>query len=128
LTKILLAEHDPELLAAYASELERNHFGIITATDGKGAIEKFVEHLPEIVVIDLDLTDSKGLDVLKAVLTTNPRTKVVVLTGRGQDLEQAERLGLELFLLKPTSPQTLVESVIAIVDLKSRPQLVIVTR
>lgn len=128
MTKVLLAEHDPELLCVYASELERNKFGIVTSIDANEAVGKFVEHAPEIAILDYDLPNGGGLDVLRKILTIRPQTKIVMLTSKGQDIEEAEQIGLELFLLKPVSPQLLVRSTVALSDTKSRPPLMVVTR
>jgi DNA-binding response OmpR family regulator len=128
LTKVLLAEDDPETLSLYASELERNNFGIITARNGKEAIAKFIEHSPQIVILDHELSNPNALDVLRKILAVRPQTKAMMLTFKCAVLDEAERLGLELFLLKPVSPQLIVRSALALSDVKSRPQLMIVTR
>ncbi len=125
---MLLAEHDPELLGLYGSELERNNFGTITAKNGKEAIGKFIENSPEIVILDQEMSNPGGLDVLRRILAIRPQTKIIMLTMKSAVLDEAERLGLELFLLKPVSPQLIVASVLALSDVKSRPQLMIVTR
>jgi DNA-binding response OmpR family regulator len=128
MTKVLLAEHDLELLSTYACDLERNGFGIIRAINGKQAISQFVETSPEIIIIDHDLPDSNASEILQKILTIRPQTKAILLTSNREDIVNSEHFGLELFLLKPVSSETIVRSSVALSDLKSRPQLIIVAR
>jgi DNA-binding response OmpR family regulator len=129
LTKVLLAEHELDLLGLYASDLERNGFAVVTARDGKEAVARFLEESPpEIAIVDYDLPKISGHDVVLKILTLRPQAKIIMLTKRGSDVEEAERIGLEIFLLKPVSAQTMVKSVRALATTRAKSQMVIVTR
>ena len=71
--------------------------------------------LPALVVLDLNLPHKPGLEVLKWIRESAPEkaVPVVVLTSSTseRDIQQAERLGANSFLNKPSHPDVLVELV-----------------
>ena len=47
---------------------------------GRGAVEFYLEHRPDVMLLDVRMPDIGGIDVLHAVLAADPRAKVVMLT------------------------------------------------
>ena len=94
---------------------------LFVAEDGREALDylegrgKFADRaqfpLPALVLLDLQLPQIHGLDVLKSIRanTALPPLLVVVLTSSDQesDIERAYRLGANSYLTKPTTPQKL---------------------
>lgn len=77
----------------------------IIALDGKSAIQKFQELLPEIVVLDLILPDMSGFDVAQEIRTLdgNNQTLIVAQTGSsdGKNRQHAQEAGFDEYLVKP---------------------------
>jgi two-component system response regulator RegA len=73
------------------------------ATDCATAIAWAEQDSPEYAVVDLRMPDASGLDVVKRLVTIDPATKVVVLTGYGSIATalEAVRLGATHYLTKP---------------------------
>ena len=91
------------------------------AQSGLEAIETLVVTPADLVVLDLNMPDMHGLDVLK-FLRGQPSFKsvpVVVLTTRGDDVsrEAALSAGATLFLTKPFSPVALARDVCGLLGL-----------
>ncbi len=85
------------------------------AASGLEAIERLAVASVDLVVLDLNMPDMHGLEVLRFV-RTHPRfaeLPVVILTTRddGDSRQSAEREGATLYLTKPFSPDTLVPEV-----------------
>ncbi|HFB52150.1 MAG TPA: response regulator transcription factor, partial [Anaerolineae bacterium] len=67
-----------------------------------GAIEKAAEHNPDIVVMDIRLSDGSGIDACREITQRNPQTKVIVLTSFAEDdlLFNAISAGASGYVLK----------------------------
>lgn len=77
---------------------------IHVAGDGKEGLELFRNNEPDIVFLDIAMPGVDGEQAAQAMLTEDPMTKIVVITGKTRTDEQAERLismGAFAFLEKP---------------------------
>lgn len=85
------------------------------ARNSNEAITIAEAELPDLIFMDLDLPDLDGIKT-SAVLKQNRKTShipIVALTAWISELwrEKASRVGIETYLLKPTSPQTLKQTI-----------------
>jgi DNA-binding response OmpR family regulator len=107
--RVLVAEDDVDLQGFLRETLEAEGMQVQTAADGAGTLLAVGADPPDIVLLDLDLPDLDGLDVLSAVRRRGD-LPVIVLTGRR--LEQDRVAGLERgaddYVLKPFSARELV--------------------
>ncbi len=84
-----------------------------TASDGLEAIEKLKENPADIIITDIRMPESDGLDLAKYVMEHYPEIKVIILTGYA-DFEYAKtaiKYNVSDFLLKPISIEQVVASV-----------------
>lgn len=92
----------------------------VEAASGLQAIETLATHPVRMVVLDLNMPDMHGLDVLKFLRSHSPyrALPVMVLTTRSDELsrEQVLEAGATLYLTKPFSPSFLVSSVRELLD------------
>lgn len=107
--RVLVAEDDVDLQGFLRDTLEAEGMFVQTTADGAGTLLAVGADPPDIVLLDLDLPDLDGLDVLTAVRRRG-ELPVIVLTGRR--LEQDRVAGLERgaddYVLKPFSARELV--------------------
>ena len=103
--KILLIEDDVDLYALLKYNLEREGFQMTGANTGKGAIELCVRERPDLIVLDIMLPDSDGLDICKR-LRNHPElntTPIIFITARASETDRI--VGLELgandYIVKP---------------------------
>ena len=80
---LLLVDDDAAFRQVMAGELRRLDFEIATASSGEEAIRKAAEIEPDVVLLDLQLPDVSGLEVLKKVRDASPASEVIMLTGHG---------------------------------------------
>ena len=107
--RVLVAEDDVDLQGFLRDTLEAEGMTVQAASDGAGALLAVGSEPPDIVLLDLDLPDLDGLDVLTA-LRKRGDLPIIVLTGRR--LEQDRVVGLERgaddYVVKPFSARELV--------------------
>jgi DNA-binding NtrC family response regulator len=80
---VLLVDDDDAFRTVMGRELARAGFGILTAATGGDALRVAAERQPPVVVLDLNLPDITGLQVLERLRAVCPSTEVLMLTGQG---------------------------------------------
>lgn len=121
---VLIVEDNPAdvlLIKEYLSERKDMDFDISEASTLDSAISLIMHHDFDVILLDLFLHDSAGLDTVRKVITTSPDIPVIVLTGL-QDEEvavQAVRFGAQDFLEKQLlTPVLLYKSIIYAIERK----------
>jgi len=109
--RILLVEDDDLLRLGLKAMVQAKREYCIEADTGSGkeAIRFFALHQPEVVLLDLRLPDLSGIDVLRHMKHTSPKTPVVVLTACEENelLFNALELGANCYVLKGAGPEEL---------------------
>ena len=100
---ILLVDDDDVFRRVLGGELERLRMRVTSADGGEPALRRLAEAQPDIVLLDLQMPDMSGLDVLRAIREQSPATDVIMLTGHGSiDVAvEAMRLGAFDYVAKP---------------------------
>jgi len=119
---ILVVDDEPRIVELARDYLEHAGFRVITANDGRTALEMARRDRPDLVVLDLGLPGLDGLDVTRE-LRRDGSIPIVMVTARDDELDKL--LGLELgaddYLTKPFSPRELVARVKAVLRRADRP-------
>jgi len=93
MTDILLIDDDPELAEMLSSYLKSEGFSLDTALTGKAGLKSAEAKGYELILLDVMLPDMSGFNVLSA-LRANSNVPVVMLTGRGEEIDRV--VGLEM--------------------------------
>jgi len=108
--KILIADDDQLSRNSIAGFLrEQMNYEVITASDGKEALEAFQAAPVPVVVTDMKMPGMNGIELMKKVKTLSVDTEVIIMTGFG-DMEtsiEALRAGAADYLLKPVNIEEL---------------------
>jgi len=112
MARILVADDEPSIRDLLHTVLTRRGYEVVTATNGRHALTSFREDRPNLTILDLNMPDKDGLEVLREIRELDQAAPVIILTGMGtDDLEiQARRLGATDFLQKGFSLHALGES------------------
>jgi DNA-binding response OmpR family regulator len=102
--RVLIVEDDDFLLQMYAAKLELENFGVLTASNGVQALKVVQKDLPELILLDLNLPEMDGFEVLRR-LKADDKTKsipVLVLTNFAQKehIDRCLDLGATDYLIK----------------------------
>ncbi len=103
--KIVLIEDDADLYALLKYNLEKEGFTMVGSQTGKGAIDLCRRERPDLILLDIMLPDSDGLDICKGI-RSHPELAhipVIFLTARASETDRI--VGLELgandYIVKP---------------------------
>jgi two-component system KDP operon response regulator KdpE len=101
-SKVLVVDDEPALARALAINLRAHGWEVVTAADGRSALEAAATEHPDVVLLDLGLPDLDGTEVL-AGLRGWTKVPIVVLSARqhGEDKVEALDLGADDYVTKP---------------------------
>ena len=103
--KILIVDDERDLVDAYIRLLERAGHRCVGAFGAHEAIELIDSENPDLVLTDLSLPDSNGLEVIRHLRAKSAVVPIIVMSGHNtQGMNEAARAaGANLCLLKPVS-------------------------
>ena len=82
--RILVVDDEPNILSTLAPLLRARGYEVLTAMNGKAAVETAERERPDLIVLDLGLPDMDGGDVCRIVRET-ANMPIVVLSARGAE-------------------------------------------
>ena len=113
--KILVVDDEVNITQILEFSIGAEGFEVISAQNGEEAIEKARREQPDLIILDIMMPKIDGYEACR-ILKANPLTKnipVVLLTAKGRDIDK--RLGMEVgatdYIVKPFSPNRLVERI-----------------
>ncbi len=111
-SKVLLVDDEKEFVHTLSERLQTRRMQPAIAYDGEQALAMVASDEPEVIVLDLKMPGIDGIEVLRRVKRSHPRTEVIILTGHGSDAEQllAEELGAFAYLRKPVDIDELTDT------------------
>lgn len=111
---ILLVDDEEDFLETTSRRLRRRGFEVKTAARCRDAIPEVSAGWPDVVVLDVMLSDADGMECLRRIKRQAPQLPVLMLTGHAS--LQASIMGLEHgasdYCLKPIELDELVEKII----------------
>lgn len=108
--KILIAEDDELMLRTLEFRLKKDGHTIFMARDGREALELIDANLPDLVITDIMMPYSSGMEIVGFLKQKyDNQIKVIILSGMGQEnvILEAFRLGADDYITKPFSPNEL---------------------
>jgi DNA-binding response OmpR family regulator len=113
--KIVLIEDDADLYSLVRYNLEKEGFQVLGLQTGKGALDLCRREQPDLIVLDVMLPDSDGLEICKGIRANSDlaATPVIFLTARASETDRI--VGLELgandYIVKPFFVRELIARV-----------------
>lgn len=107
---VVLIVEDDRFTASYASTLLNKTYDIVVAKTGEEAIAFYIDHAPDVVLLDIHLPGLNGLDTLKALHKIDPKGFVIMLSVDTvkQNIVEANKEGAAGFLKKPFGKERLL--------------------
>ncbi|MCH9837854.1 response regulator transcription factor [bacterium] len=103
MSTILIAEDDKQIREALDRILRFEGYRTLPVNDGAAALEAFVEHEPDAVILDVNMPFVDGLSVTRKLRDRGDRTPILILTARQTTADRVEGLdaGADDYLPKP---------------------------
>jgi two-component system cell cycle response regulator DivK len=112
---VLIADDVEDNREMYRDFLVYHGLGVVTATNGREALEEAFARLPDAIVLDLTMPDIDGWEACRR-LKADERTKdipIVAVTGHALKGAEgtAKAAGCEVYLIKPCLPEQLLDEI-----------------
>lgn len=111
--RILLVDDEENFINTLSERLDLRDMASDTVFNGQEALDCVDDREPDVMVLDLKMPGIDGMEVLRQVRQKYPDVQVIIQTGHGNDLDEAEarRLGVFDYLKKPVDIELLVERI-----------------
>jgi DNA-binding response OmpR family regulator len=120
---ILIAEDDAPVGEFISTELQGEHYDVRVVTTGRQVAQEVEDGPCDLIILDLNLPDVSGMEVLRQVRTRKPHLPVLILTGSARVEDRVDGLdsGADDYLTKPFAFSELLARVRALLRRSSLP-------
>lgn len=111
--KVLLIDDEEEFLGNLSERMKLRGMNVNTASSAADAVDALEKEDYDAIVLDLQMPDMNGIEMLKAIKVRNPDMQVILLTGHAtvEAGIQAMKLGAMDFMEKPADINSLTERI-----------------
>ncbi|HIX88567.1 MAG TPA: response regulator transcription factor [Candidatus Akkermansia intestinavium] len=113
---ILVAEDDAPIREALRDSLEAAGYAVLTAEDGRRALELLLSSEVSLVLLDVNMPEINGFKLLRMMGRECPGTPCIILTAHGEEKERVKglELGADDYVVKPFSVAELLARIAAV--------------
>lgn len=112
MARVLIVDDESTDLIFLKSIVEASGHEVFVATDGEQAFKICLRKGIEILVTDLHMPGVDGLELIESVRALCPETRIIAVSGKGQNvLDAAKLLGASVALNKPVDPDELIKAI-----------------
>ena len=113
--KILLVDDEPDIIDILRSNIFQEGYEVYSAKDGKSAIKKAENEIPNLIIMDVMMPHMDGIEAC-SIIRKNPifnDTIIMFLTARGEDYSHvaAYDAGADDYITKPVKPKVFLSKV-----------------
>jgi DNA-binding NtrC family response regulator len=124
--KILIVEDDPLLWQPLQFALEQEGYSVQVAMDGADALALSADESFDLLLQDLHLPDSNGLDIMREIVLRHPACMVLVMTGHAtiENAVEAMKIGAFDFITKPFHLELVFLKIRRVIEFRNMSNLV----
>ena len=121
---VLIVEDEEDIQQLVGFNLIKAGFQVEYSDSGEQALEKILEHHPDLILLDLMLPGIDGIEVCKVLRSKNTTAEIpiIMLTAKGEETDIVDGLevGADDYITKPFSPKILISRVKAVLRRKAK--------
>lgn len=111
--KVLVVDNEKEFASTLAERMRLRNIEAESVYSGEDALDSVSRYMPDVMILDIQMPNMSGLDVLSQVKAIDPTIEVILLTGHGSF--EAGITGMELgafdYIVKPVDLILLMEKI-----------------
>ncbi len=111
MTTILVVEDDKNQRLLYEQELKLEGYEVVTASDGKEALEKAQEQLPNIIIMDINIPKMDGIETMGKILSRNKEIPIIINTAYSNYKENFMTWAADAYIVKSSDMSELKNTV-----------------
>jgi len=115
MANLVVIEDEPDILMLVETTLQYGGHQVRSACRGQQGIDLVRQELPDLVLLDLQMPDMSGYDILRILKSDSALNHIPILlfsaNNRSEDIQRGQNLGADGFLCKPFDPKTLLQQI-----------------
>ncbi|MBM3273667.1 MAG: response regulator [Candidatus Sericytochromatia bacterium] len=111
--RVMIVDDSLTLRTMFKKSLTDTEFDTVAeAADGGEALEKYKQHRPDLVVMDIVMPEVDGVTALSNIIDFDPEAKVIMVSSLGSKDKVLESIkkGAKNFIMKPFERDTLLQA------------------
>ncbi len=120
MTTILLVEDDKNQRLLYEQELRHEGYEVVTASNGKEALEEVQEKLPDIVIMDINMPKMDGIEAMGRIIGKNKEIPVIINTAYSNYKDSFMSWAADAYIVKTSDLSELKEKVKEVLAKKNK--------
>lgn len=112
---ILIVDDEVNIVISLAFLLEKEGFQVQTAANGAEALQKYTDHKPEIILLDVMMPIMNGYETARKIrsIDVDSATRILFLTARGtqEDRQEGYVSGADDFIVKPFDNEEILNKI-----------------
>ncbi|WP_303803924.1 response regulator transcription factor [Ruminococcus flavefaciens] len=120
--KILIVDDEPNIVTLISRYVQREGYDIVTASDGREAIDKCQKEDFDVIIMDVMMPDTDGFTACKKIKEFKD-IPVIMLSARGTEFDKlfGFEVGIDDYVTKPFSPMELMARIKVVISRKPAP-------
>jgi CheY-like chemotaxis protein len=98
--KVLIVDDEKHIRLLYAEELEEEGYEVALASDGVDILERIEKEKPDVVVLDIKMVSSNGLDVLQEIRNKFYNLPVILCSAYGSYKVDIKSIAADAYVVK----------------------------
>jgi len=112
MAEILIVDDAKIMLDIISTMLDGTEHQVIGAvTSGKEALEAYITHRPDIVLLDINMPEITGLETLREMKMIDSDVIIIIVSASRQHYDNAVALGATAYIVKPFSRQDIIREI-----------------
>jgi CheY-like chemotaxis protein len=120
MTTILIVEDDNNQRLLYEQELKLEGYEIVTASDGKEALEKVQEQLPDIIIMDINMPKMDGIEAMGRILSKKKEIPIIINTAYSNYKDNFMSWAADAYIVKSSDLSELKNAVKEVLGKKAK--------
>jgi len=100
MAKVLIVDDEKHIRLLYSEELEEEGYDVTMASDGKGIVDLISKEKPDVIVLDIKMVSSNGLDVLQEIRNNYYNLPVILCSAYGSYKVDIKSIAADAYVIK----------------------------
>jgi DNA-binding response OmpR family regulator len=100
MSKVLIVDDEKHIRLLYSEELEEEGYEVALASDGSDILDRIKDEKPDVIVLDIKMVSSNGLDVLQEIRNTYYNLPVILCSAYGSYKVDIKSIAADAYVVK----------------------------